>query len=365
MERAYRYRLYPNTEQREHIERHFGAVRWVYNYGLEKKTVAYRQDKTNISCFELSAELPSLKDTEETAWLNDINAQSLQYALRQLDNAYTKFFRKQANFPKFKSRHRSRLAFTLPQGNRIDFDTGRAKFVKLGVIKVRVDRPFVGSIVKATISRDVDRYFVSYTVRTPEKEKKPKRVKEATTIGIDLGLKDFIVLSTGDRVAPLKALKSKSARLAVLQRRLSRKVKGSANRNKARIRVAKCHQNIRNQRSDWLHKLTHKLTHENQVDSYAMETLRVSNMMKNHCLAKSISDASWGEFARQMEYKCRWYGKNLIRIGTFEPSSKMCACGIVNRKLTLGDRLWVCASCGRKNDRDLVAAQNIKAFALK
>ena len=364
MERAYQYRFYPNEAQKQTLEQHFGATRWIYNYGLEQKIKAYQKDKTKLSCFEVIKQIPKLKAQEETKWLKEINAQSLQMSLRQLDNAYTKFFREKTGFPTFKNRY-SRRSFSIPQGNKIDFEKGIASFIKLGEIRIRIDRSFKGRIVRATISKNsVDQYFVSYTVTDTIEEKIPKKIQEKTTVGIDLGLKHFLVMSDGVRIENPKFLKQSEQRLAVLQRRLSRKVKGSQNKKKARKQVAKVYLKIKNQRSDWLHKLTHQLTRENQAESYAMETLRVQNMMKNHCLAKAIADASWGEFVRQMEYKCRWYGKNLIRIGTFEPSSKMCLCGAVNQSLTLAVREWTCQSCQRVNDRDLTAAINIKNFAL-
>ena len=364
MEKAYKYRLYPNGVQKQLLEKHFGATRWIYNYGLERKIKTYQDSKTKISCFEIIKEIPKLKQQEETKWLKEINAQSLQMSLRSLDNAYTKFFRDKKGFPKFKNKF-SKRSFSIPQGNKIDFEKSIASFIKIGKIKIRIDRSFEGRIIKATIDKNsVNQYFVSYTVIDKTKEKKPKKIRERTTIGIDLGLKHFIVMSNGTRIENPKYLKQSEKRLGVLQRRLSRKQKGSQNRQKAKLKVAKIHLKIKNQRSDFLHKLTGQLTHENQVDSYALETLQVNNMMKNHHLAKSIQDASWSEFVRQMEYKCRWYGKNLLRIGTFEPSSKMCLCGIVNQTLTLANREWTCRSCQRVNDRDLTAAINIKNFAL-
>lgn len=364
MQRAYQYRLYPNKEQKQILECHFGAMRWIYNYGLERKTKAFQKDKTKVSCFEIIKEIPILKSKENTKWLKEINAQSLQMSLRQLDNAYTKFFRDKKGFPNFKNKF-SKRSFSIPQGNKIDFAKGIATFIKIGKIRVRIDRPFKGRIGTAIISKNgADQYFVSYTVVDNVKEKKLKRIREKTTVGIDLGLKHFIVMSDGTRIDNPKFLKQSEKRLKVLQRRLSRKQKGSQNRIKAKKSLARLHIKIKNQRSDFLHKLTSQLTRENQTESYAIETLRVGNMMKNHHLAKAIADASWGEFVRQMEYKCGWYGKNLLRIGTFEPSSKMCLCGVVNQSLTLADREWKCQSCQRVNDRDLTAAINIKNFAL-
>lgn len=364
MEQSYKYRLYPTIIQKQLLECHFGATRWIYNYGLERKNKAYQKDKTRISCFEIIKEIPNLKAEKETEWLKEINAQSLQMALRQLDNAYTRFFKDKKGFPSFKNKH-SKHSFSIPQGNKVDFSKRVASFIKLGKIKIKIDRNFEGRIIRATISKNsANQYFVSYIIVNETKEKNPKKIREKTTTGIDLGLKHFIVTSNGERVENPKFLRKSEERIKVLQRRLSKKQKGSKNREKAKNKLAKLYIKISNQRSDFLHKLTHKLTHENQVETYALETLQVENMMRNHSLAKSIGDASWGEFVRQMEYKCRWYGKNLLRIGTFEPSSKMCLCGEINQNLTLSDREWKC-KCGLVNDRDLTAALNIKKFALR
>ncbi len=234
----------------------------------------------------------------------------------------------------------------------------------MGEIKIRIDRKFEGRIIRATISENnIGQHFVSYIVEDESKKPKKPQVKEKTTLGIDLGIKDFAVLSDGKRIENNRFFKNSEQRLKVLQRRLSRKQKGSQNRKKARYKVAKLYNKISNQRSNFLHNLTYQLTHDNQVGTIAIEDLSVNGMLKNHCLAKAISDVAWSEFRRQLEYKCDWYGKNLIVIGRFEPSSKICHCGKVNKDLKLSDREWTCPECGRVNDRDLLAAQNIKKFA--
>jgi len=361
LERAIKYRLYPTGTQKVLLEKHFGATRWVFNYGLSKKIETYQKEKESLSCFEIANELPKLK--EEIEWLKEINAQSLQMSLRQLDNAYTAFFRKQNDFPKFKSK-KDKKSFSIPQGNRIDFESEKAFFIKIGKIKVKVDREFDAKIIRATISKNsIGQFFVSYIIKDV-KEKKLKKIYEKNTLGIDLGIKDFATLSSGVRIENPKYLKVSENRLKVLQRRLSKKQKGSKNRIKARLKVAKCHNKIRNQRINFLHNLTTKLVRDNQTNTYAIENLNIKGMMKNHCLAKAISDVSWGEFVRQMDYKCKWSGKNLLKIGRFEPSSKMCSCGEINHKLTLADREWTCLKCGTTHDRDILAANNIKKFAL-
>jgi len=362
--KGYKYRIYPNKAQQELLEKHFGATRWIFNYGLEKKIKQYQKNKNSLNCFAISKKLPKLKKNKETEWLQDINAQSIQMALRNLDNAYTNFFKKQNKFPKFKSKKNKR-SFSIPQGNTIDWNSKKASFIKIGKIKIRIDRKFEGKIVRATISKNlINQYFVSYTVEQDIKFLKLKRINEKSTIGIDLGIKDFAIISNGEKIKNPKYLKNSEKRLAVLQRRLSRKQKGSQNRIKAKFKVAKLHNKIANQRSYFLHNLTHKLTHDNQVQTIAIENLNVKGMVKNHCLAKTISDASWGEFVRQLIYKCEWYGKNLLTIGRFEPSSKMCSCGYINKELKLSDRKWTCPECKTTHDRDILAANNIKKFAL-
>ena len=362
MNKGYKYRIYPNKNQQVLLEKHFGATRWIFNYGLQRKIEKYQKEKKSLSCFQISKELPELKKKNE--WLKEINAQSLQMSLRSLDNAYTAFFKKHNKFPRFKTK-KGRQAFSIPQGNKIDWENRKASFFKLGKIKIRVDRKFEGKILKATISRNnINQYFVSYTVEEDIKLPKPKKIKEKTTIGIDLGIKDFAILSNGKKIKNPKYLKNSEQRLKVLQKRLSRKKKGSQNRKKARFRVAKLYNKISNQRSNFLHNFTYQLTHDSQVDTIAIENLNVKGMMKNHHLAKAIADVSWGEFVKQLTYKCKWYGKNLLVIGRFEPSSKMCSCGYINHDLKLSDREWVCPKCGRKHDRDILAANNIKKFAL-
>lgn len=362
IQKGYKYRIYPNKKQQILLEKHFGATRWIFNYGLEQKIRAYQKNKKQLSCFQISKELPELKKKNE--WLKEVNAQSLQMSLRQLDNAYTNFFKKHNKFPRFKSK-KGKQSFSIPQGNRIDWENRKAFFIKIGKIKIRIDRKFGEKIIRATISKNnINQYFVSYTVDENIKLPKLKKVKEKTTIGIDLGLKNFAILSNGKKIKNSKYLRDSEQRLRVLQKRLSKKQKGSQNRKKARFKVAKLHNKITNQRSYFIHNITYQFTHDNQVDTYAIENLNISGMMKNHRLAKAIADVSWSEFVRQLSYKCKWYGKNLLIIGRFEPSSKICSCGYVNQGLKLSDREWTCPKCGTTHDRDILAANNIKKFAL-
>jgi len=366
MLRGYRYRIYPTQEQTVFINKHLGCVRWLYNYALDKKISAYQKDKTQISRFDLQAELPSLKKQKDTEWLAEVNAQSLQATLKNLDMAYTRFFKYKKGFPKFKSKHNNRQSFQIPSNKReIDWNNQTLTIPKIKDIPIVLSRTFKGQIKTVTISKTpTNRYFAGILVDTNIKPQKKAKIKGATTIGIDLGLKHFATLSNGEKIDNPRYLRNDLQRLKVLQRRLSKKVKGSNNRNKARLKVAIQYERITNKRTDFLHKLTYKLTHESQVQTICIEDLAVSNMLKNHKLAQSISDVSWGKFKELLTYKCDWYGKNLITIGRFEPSSKLCSCGELNKDLTLADRTWTCKYCGTKHDRDVLAANNIKNMGL-
>jgi putative transposase len=364
--KAYEYRIYPTDEQKMQIAQHIGCARWIYNYALEKKSKAWSESRKNLSRFDIQKDLPKLKKQEETKWLVEVNSQTLQASLEHLEHAYKRFFKEKKGFPKFKSKHNNRQSFSVPQHVSVDFENGLINLPKMEPIKVKFHRQFEGKIKTVTVKKTpTNKYFVSILVESIEEPKKKKAVKEKTTIGIDMGIKDFATLSSGEKVENPKTLKKSEKKLTKAQRKLSRKVKGSKNRNKQRVRVAKVYETISNTRKDFLHKLSHKLTHENQVDSIVIEDLNVSGMMRNHRLAKSIGDCSWSEFVRQLEYKSEWYGKNLIKIGRFEPSSKTCnQCGAINHDLKLSDREWTCKSCGTNHDRDVNAAINIKNIGL-
>ena len=360
--KTYRYRIYPNRKQQELLEKHFGCARFVYNWGLERKIKAYQENRKRLTFFDLGKELTKLKKEKDYQWLNEVNAQSLQGALKNLDKAFTDFFRKQNKFPRFKSKKRSRNSFQIPQGLRLD---KKLTIPKISNIRIKIDRSLEGKIKTATISKtSTNKYFISILVEQDKEIPKKLRITEKTTIGIDLGIKTFATISDGRKIENPRYLKKSERKLKKQQRRLSRKIKGSNNRAKQRLKVALLYEKISNQRSDFLHKITYGLTHESQVKSIAIEDLNIKGLLKNHHLAKAISDVAWREFRRQLEYKCDWYGKNLLVIGRFEPSSKMCSCGYINHDLKLSDREWTCPRCGKKHDRDLLASQNIKRFAL-
>ena len=288
-------------------------------------------------------------------------------ALRNLENAFTRFFREKKGFPKFKSKRNPIQSCQFPQGVKVDFKDGTVYFPKIRRIKTVLHRSFEGKVKTATLSKTATgKYFVSILVETPDNIPEKPPICEGTTIGIDLGISDFVILSTGEKVDNPSVLKNSLEQLKFLQQRMSRKKKGSENRKKALRRLAKQHEKVRNQRQDFLHKVTSSLIRDNQAETFALETLDVSGMMKNHHLAQAISDVGWSEFNSQLEYKTEWYGKNIIRIGRFQPSSKICSnCGHVNNNLKLSDRVWTCSECKVRHDRDINAAINIKKFALQ
>ena len=382
MYKAYKYRLYPNKSQKELITKHMGCVRFVYNWALNMKISAYQKDNLSLSRFDLQKELPVMKKTVEYSWLKEVNSQSLQVSLENLDKAYTNFFRDKKGFPKFKSKDFSNKSFAIPQKGKVDFDNNKfyAPKFKQG-IRCKFHREFDGVIKTCTVSQTpTNKYFVSVLVETFDTEIVKAHPKESNAIGIDLGLKDFATISNGEVISNPKFLSHKLSRLKVLQKRASKKKEGSCNRKKANLLVAKQYETITNQRTDFLHKLSSRLISENQT--ICLEDLAVKNMMKR-CKAKkdesgnyipngqsakkglnkSISDVGWYKFNCFLEYKADWYGVNILRIGRFEPSSKMCSCGVINKELKLSDRVWECRSCGIKNNRDELAANNIKHFA--
>lgn len=360
MYKARKYRIYPNSSQKELIHKHCSSVRFLYNLALETKTMAYLGSKVNLSRYDLQKQVVDLK--KELPWLKETNSQSLQVALLDLDTAYSNFFKGRADFPKFKKKS-NRGSFNVPQN--VIVSDGRLIIPKFKEgIKIKLHRDLVGTIKQATVSfTPTGKYFVSILCDTNTEIPTKAPITESTTVGVDLGIKDFLVTSEGEVIENPKFLRNSIERLKVLQRRASKKQKGSSNGKKANKRVALLHEKITNQRQDFLHKTSTKLIRENQT--ICLENLGVSNMMKNHNLAQAISDVSWSEFNRMIEYKAEWYGVNILRIGRFAPSSKTCECGVINKELKLSDRVWECKSCGRVNERDHLAARNIKKFALK
>lgn len=355
MLKAHKYRLYPNKNQRDQLAQHFGCVRYVYNWGLQRKIEEYQKTKKSPSCFDLCNELTGLK--QENEWLRDVNSQALQMALRNLDNGFTAFFRKNNAFPKFKNSF-VRQSYQCPQG--VSLRDGKIFIPKLKEVKLKLHRQFEGEIKTTTISRNTTgKYYVSILVDNGKELPEKKKIDKS--IGIDVGLTTFATISTGEKVDNPKFLNQSLKRLKVVQRRLSKKQKGSQNRLKAKQRVALLHEKISNQRKDFLHKLSTRLIDENQA--IALEDLNVKGMIKNHKLARHIADASWSEFVKMLEYKAEWYGSTITKIGRFQPSSKICSCGHIKNDMTLADRIWACSECGLTHDRDILASQNILKFS--
>lgn len=356
MYKAFKYRLYPTEAQKELIAKHIGSSRFVYNLALETKNTAYIGSKHNYSAFDLVKQLPELK--KELPWLKEVNSQSLQQAIQNMDIAFKKFF-KGAGFPKFKSKHKGKQSFSIPQNIIVENDLLIIPKFKEG-IKMVLHRPTKGTIKSATISvTPTGKYFVSILCDTKEETPTKAPITENTTIGIDLGIKNFAITSEGEVFENPKYLRKAQSKLKYVQRKYS-KYKGK--RTKQRLTLL--HEKVVNKRKDFLHKVSSKLISENQT--IALETLAVKNMVKNHNLAQAINDVSWSTFVSMLEYKADWYGKNILRIGQFAPSSKTCSnCGAINKELTLKDREWTCGNCSTVLDRDVNAACNIKSFALK
>ena len=294
-----------------------------------------------------------------------MNSLSLQAALLNLDMAFTRFFKEKKGFPKFKSKHDNNQSFQVPQNTTVDYEHKRVSIPKFKEgIKCKFDRRFSGKIKTSTVSRTpTGKYFISILVETNENPIPKTPIDENKAVGVDLGIKTFATLSDGTEIQNPKNLKKSLKKLKRMQRSVSRKVKGSNSRKKAVKLLAIQHEKVTNRRKDFLHKTSRFLV--NHYDTICLETLSASNMLKNHRLAQALSDISIGTFNAYMDYKAELYGKNIIRIGRFEPSSKMCSCGHIHNGLKLSDRVWTCPCCGSVNQRDLLAANNIKKFAFK
>jgi putative transposase len=362
MLRAFKYRMYPTKNQEEMVNKHFGACRYMYNWGLEYKIRTYKETGKSISRFALNKEITLLKQSE--VWLKEINSQSLQGATLNLDNAFTRFFREKKGFPHFKSKKNRIQSFNVPQNYKVDFNNNEIYLPKLGWVKTKLHRQFKGKQQTATISMtNTGKYYISILI--DDEQSLPEKVKfnQKTIIGLDMGLNHFLITSEGVKVDNPRPLKQQLKRLKGEQRKLSRKKKCSNNRNKQRIKLSKIHERIRNIREDFQHKLSKSIVCENQA--IAIEKLNIKGMLRNHNLAQSISDVGWAGFMEKLKYKCEWYGKTLLQLGQFEPSSKICSnCGHHHPDLKLHHREWICSDCGIVHDRDVNAAVNIRDFAL-
>ena len=419
MMRAYKFRIYPTNEQQEFLSRCFGASRYVWNWALknikdnynhveimrygwggnidtmnyedaltmkfhgckDKKLDIFALDVTKCSLLLTSStkrkanSLPNALQNEPglsdiSPWLNDVPNKILRYSLRNLGVAFKNFFKANKNgghsgYPANKKlRDNQSIQF---QGEDVNLDsrTGLLSVTKIKNIEIRLHRSFTGKIKTTTISKTKSgKYYVSFQVDDGLELPLTKPISMYKVLGVDVGLNSYIATSNGEKIDGLKPLRESEKRLVVVQKRFSRKQKGSKNSGKARIRLARIHEKIANQRLDFQHKLSHQLINDN--DAIVLESLNITGMLKNHCLAKSISDAAWSEFMRQLKYKAAWVGKTIVEIGQWEPSSKTChSCGYKLDELPLDVREWTCPRCNTKHDRDINAAKNIKAFGMQ
>ena len=362
MLKAYKYRIYPNEEQINYLQKTFGCTRFIYNQMLADRIKSYEENKDlDIKIIKYSTPAQYKKEYE---WLKEVDSLALANAQMNLDKAYKNFFRdKSVGFPKFKSKKDNHKSYTTNnQNGTIYIENNRIKIPKLkSMIKIKQHREFVGLIKSCTISQNPSgKYYISMLVDT-ENIQLPKL---DTKVGIDLGIKEFAITSDGEMFSNPKWLKKSEKRLRKLQKDLSRKQKGSNNRRKDRLKVAKLHEKISNQRKDYLHKISHYIISENQV--IVIEDLKVSNMIKNHKLAKSIADVSWSEFRRQLEYKSEWYGRELIIAPSNYASSQLCSnCGNKSSQTKdLSCRTYICPVCGMEMDRDINASKNLLKLAM-
>ncbi|MDT0443048.1 RNA-guided endonuclease InsQ/TnpB family protein [Streptomyces johnsoniae] len=363
VKRAFKYRFYPTPEQAAELARTFGCVRKVYNLALAARTEAWaRQERVNYN--QTSAMLTAWKKTGELAYLNEVSSVPLQQALRHLQTAFSNFFAKRARYPRFKSRKTSRKCAEYTT-SAFRFCDGRITLAKMAqALDIVWSRPLPEGAKPSTVTVSQDgagRWFVSLLCEDPAVEPLPAA---DTAVGVDVGLDHLLTLSTGEKITNPRHERRDRARLAKAQRDLARKARGEgANRARARRKVARIHARIADRRRDLLHKLSTRLVRENQV--VVIEDLSVRNMVKNGTLARAISDAAWRQFRTMLEYKAQWYGREVIAVDRFFPSSKLCsACGTLTRAMPLNVRTWTCETCGTAHDRDVNAAKNLKAAGL-
>lgn len=355
MEKSYKFRIYPTKEQEKMFQKNFGCVRFVYNHYLEMRINKYKNDNITMQYNQCSADLTQLK--KSLNWLQDVDSTSLQTSLRNLDNAFLRFFtNKKFGFPKFKSKNKSKKSFTT-KSSSIKIVDNYINLPKVKLVKCKLSRKVEGKILNATVSQSKSgKYYISLCCKV---EDVPQFEPTGKQVGIDLGLKDFLITSDGLKFDNQKFLLKSEKLLKRVQKKFSKSQVGGKNHEKSRIKLAKCYEKVSNQRKDFLHKLSTKLIKE--YDLICLEDLQVQNMIKNHKLAKSIQDVSWGEFVRMLQYKADWHGKYVQKIDTYYPSSQICSCcGYQNIAIKdLSIRNWICPTCNTYHDRDINASRNI------
>ncbi len=362
---ATKIRLYPTTAQRSALARQFGCARWVFNWGLDLSRRTYLETGKGLTCRDLQNQLPKLKQEHE--WLRDADSQALQVALQNLAAAYEAFFKGRARYPRFRSKH-GRQSFAYPQrvkiAERRDNGWGLIALPKVGAVRANIHREIAGKVKTVTVSLDAaGRYWASILTDNDVPPLLPVST-DGPALGIDVGLTNFAVTSSGRKVPNRRFVKRAAANLRRKQKALSRKQKGSKSRSKARQKVARAHERVRRTRADFLHKLSRQLVNENQV--IAVEDLNVKGMMRNRSLAKAIGDCSWSMFTTMLAYKAERAGKAFVKCHRFFPSSKACnGCGHIAKSMPLNIRNWTCSACGSEHDRDINAARNIRDEGLR
>lgn len=361
LQRTYRFRVDPTSQQVQALARFAGTRRWVWNWALARKRAYYAEHGKSISFAQLCTDLTALKNQPETAWLKEIDSQLLQQALRDLEQAFKNFFERRARYPRFKSKKRGEPSFRIPQ--RVIVHNERVYVPKIGWVAIRQHRPIDGITKSATFKVDATgHWYVTLVVAFTMPDVALPAPDPAAAVGIDLGLKDFAVLSTGPKIAAPRFYRQGERKLRRAQRALSRKQRGSKNRDQARRRLARVHRRVANQRHDFLHQLSTRLVRE--YDTICLEDLAVKGLAKTK-LAKSVHDVGWGAFRRMLEYKALWQRKRVVVINRWYPSSKRCGCcGTIYGDLTLSERTWTCATCQTTHDRDVNAAANIRTAGL-
>lgn len=366
MLKAYKYRMYPNQQQALAFDKHFGYVRFVFNWALALQNRYYKIFGKSLSRSQIQSQLVKKKKTNKFAWLNEVNSQSLLNALLNVYTAFTNFFKGRAKFPRFKSKKIPQRSYQCPQHCTVNFKQGMINLPKIKRIKTVFSREFIGKIKTTTISKTATgKYYASVLVENTDILPTPTTIDPSLTVGIDLGISHLLNLSNGSKFDNPKHLAKASKRLAIQQKIFARKQKQSKNYQKQKLAVARIHEKVRHERLDLHHKITHKLICENQATSYALEDLAVKNMVKNRKLAKAINDVGWGQFVTLLTYKANWYGKNILKVNRFFASSKICChCHHKLDKLPLSVRNWTCPNCQTHHDRDVNASINIRNQAL-